>query len=642
MLAAVTGWIWWLATRDPEIPFLTACGRAEWILYPTTPSNFIHPAVDVEAVFESSFVLAERPPGALLSVLCHREGEVTINGTPVGLTSGSERDWKRPRHADVSSLLRDGRNEIQARVRSRFGPPALWLSVEGEGLAWKTDGAWTVSLAGASPRPARLATTPMDRWPPPAEEQPAAASFRPRVSDSAMRSLPRWAAFAAVTAALLLAVGRLRRAETRALALVGLAAVAWAALMWSNGRRESDQLFGFDVEGHLQYIGYILQNGRLPLADEGWEMYQPPLYYAMAAAVLRWFGHTEMDYDTLAPLRWINVAGGVVMLGAVLGSLRALFPGRPRCWVVGFCLGAFLPAQLYMAHYVSNETWAAAWAALSSCVCLAILRRHDTRLASHVALGGLLGAGMLTKFSSLVVLAPIVGVRAGSLVARGERSPAVWARTVGAVLVACGLVCGWHFVRVDLRFGKPIVGNWDAATGFSWWQDPGYHTRGYYTTFGLSLVEPIFSSFHSFADGVFSTSWGDGLLGGSSDRAVRPPWNYDLMTSGYLLACLPTLAILVGVAAAIVEAVRKPSAEWMLVLGILGAAALAVFVMTLQLPFHSQAKGFYGLSALVPASALGARGFDLLAGRSTVARALLSILWGTWALNACASFWIRG
>jgi 4-amino-4-deoxy-L-arabinose transferase-like glycosyltransferase len=641
MLAVIAGWIWWLVMRDPEIPFLTGSGRAEWILYPTTPSNFIHPAVDVEAVFEGSFVLADHPPAALLSVRCHREGEVTVNGTPVDLAPGAAPDWKRPRRADVTSLLHAGRNDIRARVRSRFGPPALWLSIEGEGLACQTDGAWTASLAGAPPRLARLATTPMDRWPPPIEER-ATASVRPRVPDAVVTTLPRWAAFAVVTAALLVAVGRLRRAETRALLLVGSAALCWVALMWSNARRESDQLFGFDVEGHLTYIGYILQHGRLPLADEGWEMYQPPLYYAVAAAVLRSFGHSEMDYDTLALLRWINVAGGVVMLGALLASLRVLFPDRPRSWVIGFSLGSFLPAQLYMAHYVSNETWAAAWAAVSCCVCLAILRRNDTGLPAHVALGALLGAAMLTKFSSLIVLAPILGVRIGSLVARGERSPAVWARTVGAALLACGLVCGWHFIRVDLRFGTPIVGNWDAATGFSWWQDPGYHTRAYYTTFGRSLVEPIFSSFHSFADGVFSTAWGDGLLGGSSDRAVRPPWNYDLMTSGYLLACLPTVAIFAGVVVVMIDTVRRPSAEWALVLGVLGCAGLAVFVMTLRLPFHSQAKAFYGLSALVPTSALGARGFDALAGRSTVARALLSVLWGTWALHACASFWIRG
>ena len=64
-------------------------------------------------------------------------------------------------------------------------------------------------------------------------------------------------------------------------------------------------------------------------------------------------------------------------------------------------------------------------------------------------------------------------------------------------------------------------------------------------------------------------------------------------------------------------------------------------LMTLRLPFHSQAKALYGLSALVPASIFGAPRFDILAGRSRAARVLVGLLWGTWALNACGSFWVR-
>src|SRR5207245_4701043 len=137
-------------------------------------------------------------------------------------------------------------------------------------------------------------------------------------------------------------------------------------------------------------------------------------------------------------------------------------------------LVAFLPAQLYMSHYVSNETWGAAWGAISFYVCLRIVRRDETSLGDHLLLGALLGAAMLTKFSSLIVVGTILVVLVGSLVARGERSPAAWARSVGVVLLVFGITCGWHFLRVGLRFGKPLIGNWDPATGFSWWQDPGY------------------------------------------------------------------------------------------------------------------------------------------------------------------------
>jgi hypothetical protein len=35
---------------------------------------------------------------------------------------------------------------------------------------------------------------------------------------------------------------------------------------------------GFDAVAHEAYIQFIQQKHALPLADDGWEMYQPPLY----------------------------------------------------------------------------------------------------------------------------------------------------------------------------------------------------------------------------------------------------------------------------------------------------------------------------------------------------------------------------
>jgi hypothetical protein len=97
---------------------------------------------------------------------------------------------------------------------------------------------------------------------------------------------------------------------------------------------------------------------------------------------------------------------------------------------------------------------------------------------------------------------------------------------VAAVFVA---TCGWHYLRIWREFGTPLVGNWEAASGFSWWQDPGFHTFGDYARFGRSLGAPLFSGFWSISDGIYSTLWGDALAGGVSNQAFRPPWNHDLM-----------------------------------------------------------------------------------------------------------------
>ncbi|HEX3043966.1 MAG TPA: hypothetical protein VHY08_04355, partial [Bacillota bacterium] len=42
-----------------------------------------------------------------------------------------------------------------------------------------------------------------------------------------------------------------------------------------------------DVDGHIQYIRYITDNGSLPGRHYGWETYQPPFYYITAALVYK-------------------------------------------------------------------------------------------------------------------------------------------------------------------------------------------------------------------------------------------------------------------------------------------------------------------------------------------------------------------
>src|SRR5262249_4960680 len=111
-----------------------------------------------------------------------------------------------------------------------------------------------------------------------------------------------------------------------------------------------------------------------------------------------------------------------------------------------------------------------------------------------------------------------------------DNSPEFWRvlKLSALALAMAALVCGWHYVRVWEHFGRPLIGNWDTRAGFSWWQDDGYRTSAYYLRFGEVLIRPWYNSFTSFADGIYSTLWGDGLFSGQITN--RLPWNYDLMS----------------------------------------------------------------------------------------------------------------
>ncbi|HZU37863.1 MAG TPA: tetratricopeptide repeat protein, partial [Gemmataceae bacterium] len=158
---------------------------------------------------------------------------------------------------------------------------------------------------------------------------------------------------------------------------------------------------------------------------------------------------------------------------------------------------------------------------------------------------------------------------------------------------------------------------------------------------GRSLTDPFFASLFSLPDGLYSTFWGDGLCGGVATWASRPPWNYDLMAAGYVLALLPTLLIGLGLVVAVVQLVRRPQAEWFLILGTLAGLAVALLYLVIGHPYYGHAKAIYELTGLLSACALAGLGFDLLARLGKVPMVLVTIVLGTWALTAYASLWIQ-
>ena len=249
-------------------------------------------------------------------------------------------------------------------------------------------------------------------------------------------------------------------------------------------------------------------------------MYQPPLYYLIAAASLSVCKLSINDAASVFFLRLIGALLGIFQFVLVFFSLRLLLPARTA--FVGLLLAAFLPMHLYLAHYVTNEMLAAALATTTLYLCLRLLKSDPPHTSQFAWLGLALGAAMLTKTTDVLLLPVAIAAIAGKLACR--RAPlATSFRNLGLMLAISLAVCGWHYARIWLRFGTPLLGNWDVISGFTWWQDPGYHTAAVYLRFGRALAHPLFSGFVGFADGIYSTLWGDGLFGGASSLSGGAP-----------------------------------------------------------------------------------------------------------------------
>jgi Tfp pilus assembly protein PilF len=681
------GWFGW---RSPHSRFLPPGAGAEWILYPVPPQVTIVPdRYPQRAEFRRSFELAGTPETARLRLRAFGEVRLQINGQQVDLP-GAER-WQEERAAEVAGQLRAGSNEIQVGVANAIGPPLLWLSLEGTGWKIPTDEQWTVSLDGATDSPAHRAGEPL----PIRSGNPAAGGTR--TLDGLRNCVPALVILGLVTTCVLWLGKKLFRylsppgpdqegvpeekGPDTFLALLWLARKAsgyfwpagadqgktapgekgpdtflsvepihvelaavlllWIVLFVHNATCVPLFAEGFDATAHLDYIQYIQEHKALPLANEGWEMYQPPLFYLVGAALLGICGLGAGDPGALLVLRLLGLAIGLGQLVLVAACLRLLFPEQPRRQLIGLALAAFLPVHLYLCHYITNESLLMLLGTAAVFLCLRLLRRPLASWTPYAGLGLCLGAALLTKITAVVVVGVVLVVLAGKLIVAGERRPGVWLRTVVLTALVTVMVGGWHYARVWARFGTPLLANFDRSSGYQFWQDPGYGTFTYLGRFGRGLTDPFFSALDGLPDALYSTLWGDGLCAGRSTWAHRPPWNYEFMAAGYGLALIPSLAIALGLVLALLQLLRQPRAEWFLVLGLGGGLAVALLYLFLRLPYYGHAKAIYEIMGMITLCALGALGIDFLVRLNRFLGAAILTLFGVWAGSAYLSCWIR-
>lgn len=641
-------WLWFICLRNPAIPFLSASGPAAWIVFPTPPDANPHPQAALPCVFRHSFTLPAAPSQAQLSVRAFKAGAVHLNGQPVAGLVLAPANWKNEQTCDVTRLLKQTTNEISVTVSNSLGPPALWFLLTTDQGVIASDAGWEASWAGSDWKPAARASTP----PPIRQGNPL--FDRESTRDSLRRAWPALVAILAVAAGLVVAISRFycnppatrsgwrQKLGDRPVALLVLICLAWAALFLNNVPQIAS-IVGFDRDGHLQYVDHIRQKHALPLADEGWQLYQPPLYYIAAALVSAPFGDSASADSAVVALRFFSALLGLAHVIMVFLCLRLLFPAQPARQCVGLLVAGFLPAHLYIAHNVTNELLAALFTTAAFYFCLRHIRSDGDSWRPAVGAGICLGLAMLSKFSALLVIPCVLVAMAWprAKVAGDRLILSKAARTAALVLVPMLLVCGWHYFRVWKHFGHPIVGNWDPVLPLQWWQEPGFRTSAWYGRFGDAFTQPIFSSIFSFMDGLYSSLWGDGLCSGSARMGFRPAWNFDLMNLGYWVALPVALLMLAGGVRLLLRFLRQPAAESFLLLSVAFAFAFGLAYMTLQVPSYAQVKAFYALPALLPLCALAVFGWDWLATANQRLSRILTVAFASWALATCASFWIR-
>jgi len=256
--------------------------------------------------------------------------------------------------------------------------------------------------------------------------------------------------------------------------------------------------------------------------------------------------------------------------------------------------------------------------------------------------GTFLGLAVLTKPTAFL-LAPPLAVLVVQFAMK--RDGATWKsasyaiKRIGWVLGVACVISGWYFIRNWLEIGRFFIGGWDPAGYLVWWQDPSYRTITHLTTFGNSLVFPIYSSVAGFWDSVYSTLWLDGSLSGIWDYDSRPPWNYNFMISLAWLSLMPTAAILIGALRGVGRLLSRRLTAVGFAAGVLVLYTLAMLWLYISLPVYCVAKATYTLGLIPCYALLCADGFETLLSRP----ALRFIIWplaACWAVACYAAFFV--
>lgn len=607
------GVVGYLVFAAPGVAFLPPGQEAGWIGFRFPVTAGVIRTVDPPEpfVFTRRFELAEAPGAATLEASALHRLEIELNGEP--LVSEPRDAWREPVGAEVSDRLRSGRNELEVRVRNRMGPGLLRMRIHEKGrLLVETDERWTVRPpSGGSAQASFVDDTRIHpqslRAPTPAE------ILRERAGGLA-------ALLAIGTALAYLLESRALRPFARhgPQAILAAVSLGWLALLVAR-LGELPLEVGFDAEGHLAYAAFLREQGALPLAPDGLSMFHPPLFYGLLAGLTALAGVEVGAPDAALLHRLVPMTAGLASVWMVWLAARRLFEGDALRTGLAVATAGLLPMHVYMSAFVSNESTATLASSAVLAAALGVLgaeRVSGGRLAALAVLGGL---ALLSKYSAFVMVPVALGMaalRPWLVEHRGlPRSLGLGAALAGGALA----VGGWFYARNWIRLGTPFPWSWSREAGGPgvWWHLPGYHTLDYFTRFGESLRHPLFAGFHSYADGVYSTLWGDALAAGHSQPLANPAgWALDWMLLGYLLALPVTLLLGAGLFRAIGHALRSEGPGrrlgWTLLLLALFAMGLSHLVFSIRYPSYAASKAFYALPALLPLALVAALGLAWL------------------------------
>lgn len=640
---------------DPGIPLLVAERGADWIRARQPTELRSRPSQIITTLFRTWFEVKEVPRQAVFTFRAMKRTVVWLDGRIIFMSDARIHEWKQAFHVAIPSGINLGRHELRIAVMNQDGHPALIAYCEALGIA--TGERWEATSAGKTWKPALSVKS----WQYPIEcyrhfnLNPALADEATPLPLKFQRADRAFLSKAPVFLPIFIAVfilsffsSRKERPAWLKSPLITAGGVRWIVIvawvcMAINNIGKIPLYVGMDSDQHLKYIEYVATHWRIPLATEGWQMFQPPLFYIISALFYKFLVGFFSWEDALILLRIVPLACGALQIELCWRALRYAFPGREDLQIVGTLVGGLLPMNLYISQVIGNEPLAGC---LSGMVVVLVIR-HLKSSSPHpwrafAFMGFFLGLAMLTKVTAFLLVPPVLlAVAYGG---HAEHDPArqvpgpVFMR-ISVVIGMAFLISGWYYIRNYLEMGRFFIGGWDTSRNIVWWQDPGYRTLEQFYTFGEALFYPVYSAVTGIWDSLYSTFWMDGFLSGVCIYDFRPPWNYGFMLASAWLSLLPSAAIGIGAAVSIKNPLRKERKIFFFCALCAGIYLSAILYLFLTVPVYSTGKATYALGLVPCFAVLCAEGFNIFTTRPLLKAMVYGIV-ACWAFAAYMAYFV--
>ncbi|HEV2391383.1 MAG TPA: hypothetical protein VG146_03370 [Verrucomicrobiae bacterium] len=175
-------------------------------------------------------------------------------------------------------------------------------------------------------------------------------------------------------------------------ALAGLLALQYVDVTTPSVRQH-------DVGGHREYIDHLSARLALPGVQQGWETWQPPLYYAAAALWRIPFTHYSFD-DPFRPVQFLSATLYLATIALGLPAFRRLHLSGVEAAAALAAL-ALLPGNLFFAARINNDVLLPLLGAGVMLAAAEFVRSGERSWLWWLA--ALLPAALATKGSSLAI-----------------------------------------------------------------------------------------------------------------------------------------------------------------------------------------------------------------------------------------------